>query len=93
MKTSEMPENKILDILKKSFGPIEIKLHNDSPKHIGHSHKGEGGHYSVFMISEAFHGLSRIERERSVVTALKPLFDAQLIHAIQLTLRSPEESH
>jgi BolA protein len=93
MSASQDTYNKILSILRKALGPLDIQLRDDGAQHAGHHHKGQGGHFTLFLISEAFHGLSRLERERTVIEALRPLFDAKEIHALSMTLRSPEESH
>jgi stress-induced morphogen len=51
---------------------------------------GDENHYDATIISPAFKGLSRIERHRMVNTALADLLAGPL-HAISLTLSTPEE--
>jgi BolA protein len=71
-------------------------LRDDSPRHTSHKKahpeaSTPGGHYSLFIVSESFQGLSRLDRERSVVEILRPLFNTNEIHALQMTLRAPSE--
>jgi BolA protein len=58
--------------------------------------QGNGGqtHYSVLLVSGAFRGMNRVARSRAVHTALAGEFgpvEAGGMHALALTLRTPEE--
>ena len=51
-------------------------------------------HYSVLLVSQAFRGVSRVARSRAVHQALAAEFGAVEdggMHALALTLRTPEE--
>lgn len=54
---------------------------------------GQGGHFTIDVVSEGFRGKSRLESQRLVLSALAPLMagvDAP-VHAIdKLTTRLPE---
>ncbi|MGA9868075.1 MAG: BolA family protein [Acetobacteraceae bacterium] len=79
-------------ILRAGFAPAELRVTDDSAKHAGHSGARPAGetHYSVLVIAEAFRGMSRIARSRAVHEALAAEFAGGL-HALALTLRTPEE--
>ena len=72
--------------------PTNLDIVDESHKHAGHSGARPGGktHFHLNIVSPAFTSLSRIERHRLVHDLLKnELKDT--IHALSLTLRSPEE--
>jgi BolA protein len=51
-------------------------------------------HYSVLLVSQAFRGMNRVARSRAVHAALAGEFgdvEAGGMHALALTLRTPEE--
>jgi BolA protein len=79
--------------LTASFAPAELRITDDSVRHAGHSGARPEGetHYSVVVVSAAFRGLDRVGRSRAVHEALAPEF-ASGLHALALTLRTPEES-
>jgi len=78
--------------LSRAFAPLLMSVVDDSRLHAGHlGARPEGEtHYSVLLISERFRGLSRVVRHRLVMEALSGEFAAGL-HALSLTLRTPEE--
>ena len=78
--------------LTRAFAPAAIRVFDDSARHAGHAgHRPEGEtHYDVLLVAAAFRGLSRVERSRLVHEALRAEF-ADGMHALTLTLRSPEE--
>ena len=78
--------------LSAAFSPSTLEVVDDSAQHAGHSGAAAGGetHYSVRMVSARFTGLSRVARSRAVHEAVNDEFRGGL-HALALTLRSPEE--
>lgn len=66
---------------------------DDSHRHAGHAGAAPGGetHYSVRVVTPAFAGLTRVARSRAVHEALAAEFAGGL-HALALTLRTPEEA-
>ena len=78
--------------LRAAFAPATLRVTDDSAHHAGHAGAAPGGqtHYSVLMVAEAFHGQTRIARSRAVHAALEREF-ADGLHALALTLRTPEE--
>jgi BolA protein len=82
--------------LTRTFAPMVLEIQDDSAHHAGHSGAQPGGqtHYSVLVVSEAFRGVARIARARAVHAALAGEFgpaEAGGMHALALTLRTPEE--
>lgn len=78
--------------LTAAFAPSYLAITDDSDRHIGHAgHDGKGeSHFTVEMVSETFAGMSRVARQRAVYAALAQ--EMGQIHALALTLRTPEES-
>lgn len=60
---------------------------DDSHKHVGHAGAQPGGetHYTVRMVATEFESMSRVQRQREVMSALKAEFDTGL-HALSLKL-------
>ncbi len=83
-------------LLTQSFAPSVLRITDDSAHHAGHSGAQPGGqsHYSVLLVSAAFQGVNRVARSRAVHTALAAEFgpaEQGGMHALALTLRTPEE--
>ncbi len=79
--------------LAADFAPLHLAVTDDSARHAGHAGAQPGGqtHYSVLLVSAAFRGQSRVARSRAVHAALADEFAGGL-HALALTLRTPEEA-
>lgn len=82
--------------LTQTFAPAILRVEDDSAHHAGHSGAQEGGqsHYSVLLVSAAFQGQTRVARSRAVHAALAAEFGSAEqggMHALALTLRTPEE--
>jgi BolA protein len=80
-------------LLRAAFAPTHLEIVDDSARHAGHSgatHDGET-HYNVLIVSPAFRGQSRVSRSRAVHAALASELAGGL-HALALTLRTPEEA-
>lgn len=78
--------------IERQFAPVELLVEDDSARHAGHSGSTGGGetHFNVTLVSAHFRGMSRVARARAVHDALGPEF-ASGLHALALTLRTPEE--
>ncbi|WP_072572066.1 BolA family transcriptional regulator [Granulibacter bethesdensis] len=90
---------RIEDVLRARFNPVHLDVQDDSARHAGHAglrHQSRGPastgetHFNVTLISEVFRGISRVQRSRTVHEALDSEFAGGL-HALALTLRTPEE--
>jgi BolA family transcriptional regulator, general stress-responsive regulator len=80
-------------LLRAAFAPSYLAIEDESARHAGHSGASPAGetHYRVAMVSAAFEGRSRVERQRAVNAVLAGEF-ASGLHALSLILRTPEEA-
>lgn len=80
--------------LETAFQPTELVIHDESAHHAGHSGAREGGqsHFRVRIVSAAFSGLSRVERQRRVYQAVAEEIAAG-VHALALTTLTPQEAN
>ncbi|MBQ1500635.1 MAG: BolA family transcriptional regulator [Sphingomonas sp.] len=78
--------------LTAALAPAHLEVINDSHHHAGHlGDDGTGeSHWTVVVESAAFQGLSRVQRQRLINTALADLLVAR-IHALAIRARAPEE--
>ena len=79
--------------LNQAFSPTLLRIEDDSARHAGHAGARPGGetHYSVLLVSGTFRNMSRVARSRAVHAVLEVEFSAGM-HALALTLRTPEEA-
>ncbi|MBI3503267.1 MAG: BolA family transcriptional regulator [Proteobacteria bacterium] len=79
--------------LESAFAPAALKIADDSHKHAGHAGaRAEGEtHFTVTIVSDAFAGKSRVDRQRLVHAALAAEL-AGPVHALALVLRTPAEA-
>ncbi len=82
-----MIEEKIKNKINKAFKPSVFYLENESHMHSGPRTES---HFKLYIVSDEFKNLSRIERQRLVNDALKEEFLMGL-HALSLRLKTPEE--
>lgn len=77
-------------LVEEKLAPSSFELINESHKHAGHAGDDGSGqtHYKLKVASKSFEGLSRIERQRLVLSLLSEAFDKGL-HAISLELSTP----
>ena len=83
----------IREKLASAFAPAELSVEDESAKHAGHSCARPGGqtHFSVRIVSDAFTGVSRVERQSRVYAALAEEMKPNGIHALSLTTLTPAE--
>ena len=76
--------------LADAFAPTELVVQDDSARHEGHAGHRPGGetHFTVRIVSPAFAGLSRVERQRRVYAVLTDELRTQ-VHARALTTLAP----
>jgi BolA protein len=79
--------------LTAAFAPLELTVTDDSARHEGHAGHRPGGetHFSVKIVSPAFSGLSRVERQRRVYAVLSDELKTQ-VHALALMCLAPDET-
>jgi BolA protein len=80
--------------LAEAFAPAALEVVDESDRHAGHAGNPDGRgetHYAVTLVSSRFAGMGRLARSRAVHAALAHEF-ATGLHALSLTLLSPEEA-
>ncbi|HVZ27671.1 MAG TPA: BolA family protein [Rhizomicrobium sp.] len=79
--------------LNAAFAPQELTVTDESARHEGHAGHRPGGetHFDVHIVSAQFEGLSRVERQRRIYSALDAEFRAGL-HALSLKALTPAEA-
>lgn len=79
--------------LTASFAPAALSVEDESAKHAGHSGSRPEGetHFRVRIVSDAFSGLSRVERQRRVYAALADEMNSR-VHALALVTLAPDET-
>jgi len=78
--------------LTERLAPTRLEVIDDSHRHAGHAGARPGGetHFTVTVVSGAFAGLSRVERQRLVYDLLAGEL-AGGVHALSLVTRAPHE--
>jgi len=73
--------------------PTELDIRDDSAQHVGHAGAASGArHFSVTIVSNRFHGLSRIARHRAVLDCVGDLIPHP-VHALAIRAYAPGETH
>ena len=83
----------ITEKLTEAFAPERLEVIDESHRHAGHGGARPGGetHYSVYIVSPAFQGKSRIERHRMVNATLASEL-AGGVHALAIRAAAPGEA-
>ena len=83
--------------LTRALAPVRLEIEDDSGRHAGHHHHGgidatDGGesHFNLVVVSDAFEGKGRVERQRMVTSLLSDLL-AGPVHALSVQARAPRE--
>lgn len=84
--------SRIQEKLTEKLAPSRLDVVDDSHKHAGHvGARPEGEtHFFVEVVSAAFEGVSRVERQRMVYDILKEEL-AGPVHALELRTLSPSD--
>ena len=84
--------------LTSALHPTRLELEDDSARHAGHHHEGgmdakPGGesHFNLTVVSEAFAGLGRVQRQRAVNAVLADEL-AGPVHALSIKALTPDEA-
>jgi BolA protein len=83
----------IINKLHEAFLPESLEVMDESHLHEGHAGHRPGGetHYSVYIVSPAFEGKSRVERHRMINVALAQEL-AETVHALTIQAQAPGEA-
>ncbi len=89
MSIKETIEEKLMS----RFAPERLEVINESHRHAGHQPQfnGEGEtHFRVRLVANAFSGMSRVERHRTINELLADELAAG-VHALAIEPAAPEE--
>ncbi|HVW73401.1 MAG TPA: BolA family protein [Rhizomicrobium sp.] len=87
----------IQDKLRATFAPVALDVVDESHRHAGHAGatRGDGSqgetHFHVRIVSAAFDGIGRVERQRRVYAALADELKGP-VHALSLAALTPAEA-
>ena len=83
----------MIDRLTAALSPTRLDLEDQSHQHIGHAgHDPRGeSHFALTIVSNAFAGLTRVQRQRKVYAALGELM-RERVHALTIKATAPGES-
>lgn len=89
MKVAEAIRTKLTDAL----APARLTIIDESDRHAGHAGARPEGetHFQVTVVSSAFEGKSRLERQRMVYGVLAAEL-ADRVHALTVKTMTPEEA-
>jgi BolA protein len=78
--------------LTAALEPTLLELTDDSEQHRGHGGYNPAGesHFSLRIESPVFAGMTRVQRQRAIYTALGELMDAR-VHALSIKATAPGE--
>lgn len=79
--------------LTAALRPERLDIIDNSHRHEGHAgaHPEGESHFAIVVVSEAFAGLSRVQRQRLVYDALAEEMSNH-IHALELKTLTPDEA-
>ena len=79
--------------LESALAPEKLDIVDESHRHAGHAGARPEGetHFRVEIVSAAFDGKSRVERQRLVYNILAEELETR-VHALALTTRTPGEA-
>lgn len=83
---------KIRSVLQEALTPVQLDIGDDSAAHAGHAGamQSGGGHFSTFIVADAFEGKSQVQRHQMVYRALGDLMQTD-IHALIIRALTPTE--
>lgn len=76
--------------LGAALNPSRLELEDESARHAGHAHAGTESHFRLVIESAAFAGLSRVARQRLVLSVLGEEM-AGPVHALSIRALAPGE--
>jgi BolA protein len=84
--------DRIREKLASGLKPLRLEITDDSHLHAGHAGAREGGesHFTVEIVSEAFEGVGRVQRQRMIYGLLAEEL-AGPVHALALKTIAPSE--
>ncbi len=79
--------------LAQALHPLVLDVVNESAHHAGHAGDDGSGesHFRVAIVSSAFAGKSRVERQRMVYALLADELGSGALHALSVSAVTPDE--
>ncbi len=79
--------------LAAAFNPVRLEISDDSDHHKGHSGARDGGesHFTLTIVSDAFSGLGRVERQRRINRVLVEELSGP-VHALSIRALAPADA-
>lgn len=79
--------------LEDALRPVRLEIIDESARHHGHAGARPEGetHFRIVVVSDAFSGRRRIERQRMVHAAAAELLRSR-IHALSIQALTPDEA-
>ncbi len=91
MQSNILTTDLIQERLTQALKPSILELQDNSAHHIGHAGaQSGGGHYALFIVSDAFAGKSAVARHQMIYKALDGLIGGA-IHALSITAKTQAE--
>ncbi len=86
-------QDQIRSKLERAFAPVELNIIDESADHAGHVGAREEGetHFRVEIVSAAFTGKNRLQRQRDIYASLKEELEGP-VHALSIQARSPDDA-
>ncbi len=84
--------DRIRTALQSALQPERLDIVDDSAAHAGHAGalQSGGGHFSAYIVADAFAGKSAVQRHQLVYKALGELMQTD-IHALAIKALAPDE--
>ncbi|WP_298337306.1 BolA family protein [uncultured Erythrobacter sp.] len=78
------------ELLNAAFAPTKLEIINDSAHHAGHAGDDGSGesHFTLVIEAEAFASMSRLTRQRAVISALGDIV-GERVHAVAIKASAP----
>jgi BolA family transcriptional regulator, general stress-responsive regulator len=93
MSVHQTVKHTIINKLREAFAPESLDVTDESHLHEGHAGHRPGGetHFTVYIVSTAFKGKSRIERHRMINAMLTAELKGS-VHALAIKAQAPGEA-
>ena len=83
-------QDKISHLIKKEMHVLKIQIIDESYKHANHKKDTRGGHFKLFVISDAFIDMKLINRHKLIYKILEKMMKVE-IHALSMQLVTNQE--
>ncbi len=87
---AQATKEKIISKMENELSANIVEVIDDSWKHAGHAAAGGGGHYTLYVVSEQFEGVSLLNRNRMVFDVLREEIGGE-IHALVIKAKTAQE--